>query len=61
MPLWFDHPNIPNNKFNGASCCGDLWLPMLAEAGVKSVISGHTATAIGCPQMTARAAGVTAR
>lgn len=42
IPLWFDHPKIPNNRFKGTVYCRDLWLPSLVEAGVKLVISGHT-------------------
>lgn len=42
IPLWFNHPKIPNNPFEGAKFCRDLWLPTLQAAGVKLVISGHT-------------------
>jgi hypothetical protein len=42
IPLWFDHPKIPNKRFKGAAFCRDLWLPALMEAGVNLVISGHT-------------------
>ena len=42
IPLWFSHPRIPNNRFDGTRYCRDLWVPTLTEAGVKVVISGHT-------------------
>lgn len=42
IPLWFNHPRIPNNRFDGAAYCRELWVPTLVEAGVKLVISGHT-------------------
>jgi hypothetical protein len=42
IPLWFKHPKIPNNPFDGSKFCRDLWAPALVEAGVKLVISGHT-------------------
>ena len=42
IPLWFNHPKIPNNKFDGSKYCRELWVPTLDEAGVKLVISGHT-------------------
>lgn len=42
IPIWFNHPKLPNNSFSGARYCRDLWLPTLVEAGVKLVVSGHT-------------------
>ncbi|HVJ86208.1 MAG TPA: metallophosphoesterase [Caulifigura sp.] len=42
IPLWFKHPRLPNNRFDGTRFCRDLWSPTLVEAGVKLVISGHT-------------------
>ncbi len=42
IPLWFKHPKIPNNPFDGAAFCRDLWTQALVEAGVKLVVSGHT-------------------
>ena len=42
IPLWFKHPKIPNNAFDGTKFCRDLWVPALVEAGVKLVVSGHT-------------------
>jgi predicted phosphodiesterase len=42
IPLWFNHPRIPNNSFDGTKYCRDLWVPTLQEAGVKLVVSGHT-------------------
>jgi len=40
IPLWFKHPRIPNS--DGTKYCRELWGPILAKAGVKLVISGHT-------------------
>ncbi len=42
IPLWFNHPRIPQGGFDGARYCRDLWAPTLVEAGVTLVISGHT-------------------
>jgi hypothetical protein len=42
IPLWFRHARLPNNRFVGTRFCRDLWAPILEEAGVKLVISGHT-------------------
>jgi len=42
LPLWFEHPKLPNNRFKGHLHCRKLWLPTLLEAGVKVVVSGHT-------------------
>ncbi|HWB04247.1 MAG TPA: metallophosphoesterase [Verrucomicrobiales bacterium] len=42
IPLYFNHPRIPNNAFDGTKYCRDLWVPTLQEAGVKLVVSGHT-------------------
>ena len=42
IPLWFRHPRLPNNRFDGTRFCRELWAPTLLEAGVKLVISGHT-------------------
>lgn len=49
IPLWFTHPRIPNNSFDGTKYCRDLWLPTLVEAGVKLVVSGHTHDYIWMP------------
>lgn len=42
IPLWFNHPRIPNNSFDGHRLCRNLWAATLTDAGVKLVISGHT-------------------
>lgn len=42
IPLWFNHPRIPNNSFDGHKICRDFWTKTLVEAGVKLVVSGHT-------------------
>jgi acid phosphatase type 7 len=42
FPLWFEHPKLPNNRFNGHAFCREHWAPTLIDAGVKVVISGHT-------------------
>lgn len=42
IPLWFNHPRIPNNAFDGHKYCREHWTLTLVEAGVKLVISGHT-------------------
>lgn len=42
IPLWFDHPRIPNNPFNGHEVCRNFWTKTLVDAGVKLVVSGHT-------------------
>ncbi len=42
IPLWFDHPKIPNNRFKGHKLARTLWEPTLTAAGVSVVISGHT-------------------
>lgn len=42
LPLWFEHPKLPNNRFKGHLFCREQWAPTLIEAGVKLVISGHT-------------------
>jgi hypothetical protein len=42
LPLWFEHPKLPNNRFKGHLHCRKLWLPTLVEAGVKVIVSGHT-------------------
>lgn len=42
IPLYFNHPKILNNAFDGTKYCRDLWVPTLQEAGVKLVVSGHT-------------------
>lgn len=42
IPLWFNHPKLPNNRFDGHRFCRDAWAATLMKAGVKLVISGHT-------------------
>lgn len=42
IPLWFKHPKLPNNRFDGHRFCREAWSPTLIDAGVKLVISGHT-------------------
>jgi predicted phosphodiesterase len=42
IPLWFDHPKLPNNRFTGHLHCRKFWAPTLIDAGVKLVVSGHT-------------------
>lgn len=49
IPLWFRHPKIPNNPFDGHKFCRDHWTPILIDAGVKLVISGHTHDYIWMP------------
>jgi acid phosphatase type 7 len=42
IPLWFKNPKAGPNSFTGTKYCRELWTPILAEAGVKLVVSGHT-------------------
>jgi hypothetical protein len=49
IPLWFNNPKSPNNSFQGTKYCRDLWVPTLAKAGVKLVISGHTHNYVWMP------------
>lgn len=42
IPLWFKHPKIQSNPFDGHDFCRKLWVPTLVAAGVKLVVSGHT-------------------
>jgi hypothetical protein len=49
IPLWFNHPRIPNKSFDGSKYCRDLWVPTLVKAGVKLVVSGHTHDCLWMP------------
>ncbi len=42
IPLWFRHPKLTANAFDGHRHCRGLWEKTLVDAGVKLVISGHT-------------------
>lgn len=50
IPLWFAHPKLPNNRFNGHQICRMLWEPILVKAGVKLVVSGHTHDYVWMPK-----------
>ena len=49
IPLWFNHPEDSQQRFDGTKYCRELWVPTLAEAGVKLVVSGHTHDYIWMP------------
>jgi hypothetical protein len=49
IPLWFEHPKLPHNKFKGHSYCRERWVPTLIQAGVKLVVSGHTHDCVWMP------------
>ncbi|MEZ5326935.1 MAG: metallophosphoesterase family protein [Verrucomicrobiales bacterium] len=49
IPLWFTRPENPNSPFGGTEYCRNLWAPILSEAGVKLIVSGHTHNAVWMP------------
>jgi predicted phosphodiesterase len=50
IPLWFEHPRLPNNRFKGHLHARKLWEPTLTATGVSVVISGHTHDYVWMPK-----------